>query len=73
MIVPLAMCQLDLVIVGAMEPAERQRAADEARATFEQLGMRPYLERLDQALGTPPVRTAAPSSIAADAEVGRPA
>ncbi len=73
LIVPLAMCQLDLVIVGAMEPAERQRAADEARATFERLGMRPFLERLERALATPPVRATDRTSHAADAEVGRPA
>jgi len=73
-IVPLAMCQLDLVVVGAMEPAERQRAADEARATFERLGMRPYLERLERALAAKPVASATtPSAITTDAAVGRPA
>jgi len=72
-IVPLAMCQLDLVVVGAMEPAERQRAAEEARSTFERLGMRPFLERLDRALATPPVRVVVSSASAPEAEVGRPA
>jgi hypothetical protein len=73
-IVPLAMCQLDLVVVGAMEPAERQRAADEARASFERLGMRPYLERLERALAAKPIASATtPSAITIDAAVGRPA
>ncbi len=55
--VTLANCQLDIVLTGAMDPAERQRAADEARATFERLGMRPSLERLDAALASTPSTT----------------
>ncbi len=73
LVVPLAMCQLDLVIVGAMEPAERQRAADEARATFERLGMRPYLDRLDEALSTAQVGVTTQPAAVDDTVVGRPA
>ncbi|MEK6719639.1 MAG: adenylate/guanylate cyclase domain-containing protein [Chloroflexota bacterium] len=56
--VPLALCQLDIVITGSMEAGERQRAADEARILFERLGMRPYLERLDAALSAQPGKVA---------------
>ena len=41
---------LDAVVADVLEPAERQRVADEARATFERLGARPYLAQLDAAL-----------------------
>ena len=41
---------LDAIVADVLEPAERQRVADEARATFERLGARPYLEQLDAAL-----------------------
>jgi hypothetical protein len=46
----LAQIGLDAVIADALEPAERQRVADEARAIFERLGARPYLDQLDAAL-----------------------
>jgi class 3 adenylate cyclase/tetratricopeptide (TPR) repeat protein len=45
---------LDAIIADALEPAERQRVADEARATFERLGARPYLVQLDAALSRAP-------------------
>jgi hypothetical protein len=50
----LALSQLDLVETGAMEPAERRRAAEEARALFERVGARPLIERLDAALARGP-------------------
>jgi hypothetical protein len=60
---------LDAVVADALEPAERQRVADEARATFERLGALPYLAQLDAALsGVPTVepRAAGRSVPAAD-------
>jgi hypothetical protein len=50
----LALSQLDLVETGAMEPAERRRAAEEARAFFERVGARPLIERLEAALARVP-------------------
>ena len=50
---------LDAIVADALEPAERQRVADEARAIFERLGAVPYLKQLDEALagaGTAKVR-----------------
>ncbi|MDH4334385.1 MAG: AAA family ATPase [Chloroflexota bacterium] len=58
----LALCQLDIVEMGAMEPAERQRMAEEARTFFERVGARPLIERLDAALTRE--ATAAPSGAA---------
>jgi hypothetical protein len=45
---------LDAIVADALEPAERQRVADEARATFERLGAVPYLAQLDAALSGVP-------------------
>ena len=45
---------LDAVVADVLEPAERQRVADEARATFERLGAKPYLAQLDNALSAAP-------------------
>jgi class 3 adenylate cyclase len=61
----LALCQLDIVETGAMEPGERRRAGDDARAFFERLGARPLVERIDAALAreretTPSMTTARP-------------
>jgi hypothetical protein len=53
----LALCQLDLVETGAMEPGERRRAAEEARAYFERVGAGPLIERLDAALARVPATT----------------
>src|SRR3990170_3672329 len=39
----LALCQLDIIETGALEPAERRRAADEARGFFERVGARPFI------------------------------
>ncbi|HEU5325261.1 MAG TPA: adenylate/guanylate cyclase domain-containing protein [Candidatus Limnocylindria bacterium] len=39
---------LDVLTLGAMEPDERARAADEARVIFTDLGATPLLRRLDQ-------------------------
>ena len=41
---------LDAIVADALEPAERQRVADETRAVFERLGAKPYLAQLDAAL-----------------------
>ncbi len=46
----LALCDLDIVVTGAMEPAERRRAAEEARATFTRIGAEPFLDRLNAAV-----------------------
>ena len=53
----LALCQLDLVETGAMEPAERRRAGEEARAYFERVGAAPLIARLEAALARVPART----------------
>jgi class 3 adenylate cyclase len=45
----LAFCRLDIVETGALEPAERRRAAGEAWAFFERMGATPLLRRLDAA------------------------
>ncbi len=44
-----ALTQLDIVETGAMESAERHRAAGEARAFFERVGAVPLAARLDTA------------------------
>ncbi|HEX7224421.1 MAG TPA: adenylate/guanylate cyclase domain-containing protein [Candidatus Limnocylindria bacterium] len=46
----LAMTDLDIVITGAMEPDERRRAAEEARAIFSDLRATTLLDKLDTAL-----------------------
>jgi hypothetical protein len=46
----LAMTDLDIVITGAMEPDERRRAAEEARAIFSDLRATTLLDKLDAAL-----------------------
>ena len=46
----LALCQLDAIETGILEPAEDRRAADDARAFFERMGARPLTDRLDGAL-----------------------
>ena len=52
---------LDAIVADVLEPAERQRVADETRATFERLGAQPYLAQLDAALaGAPANRVRAP-------------
>jgi hypothetical protein len=53
----LALCQLDIIETGALEPAERRRAADEARGFLERVGARPFIERLDAALAREPAAT----------------
>ena len=66
---PLANAGLDAIVADALEPAERQRVADKARATFERLGALPYLKQLDEALssaGTANVRAAGQPVRAAD-------
>ncbi|MEP6680599.1 MAG: adenylate/guanylate cyclase domain-containing protein [Chloroflexota bacterium] len=45
-----AMCDLDIVIGGAMQPDERRRAADEAREIFGGLRAQALIDRLDVAL-----------------------
>jgi hypothetical protein len=45
----LGLCALDVITCGAMDPDERRRVADEARAIFTELRAAPYLSRLDAA------------------------
>jgi tetratricopeptide (TPR) repeat protein len=45
---------LDAIVADVLEPAERQRVADETRAILERLGAKPYLAQLDAALGGRP-------------------
>jgi hypothetical protein len=59
----LAFCQLDVLETGAMEATERKRLAEEARAFFERVGARPFIERLDAALARQP----GPAATSADA------
>ena len=42
---------LDAVVADVLEPAERQRVADEARTTFERLGAQPYIARAGRSPG----------------------
>ena len=49
-----AVTALDAIVADALEPAERQRVADEARAILERLGAKPYLAQLDAALAAAP-------------------
>jgi len=63
-----AFCQLDMLETGALEPAERQRVAEEARAFFERVGATPFIARLDAALARD--AAAAPKSDDARAAVG---
>ena len=61
-----ALTQLDVVETGAMEPAERRRAAEEARAFFERVGAIPLAKRLGEA----EQRSAPPQPAAAHSPVG---
>ena len=58
---------LDAIVADALEPAERQRVADEARAIFERLGAQPHLAQLDAALAAAPATDAPPSGRSAPA------
>ncbi|MBA3741189.1 MAG: hypothetical protein H0W98_08615, partial [Chloroflexi bacterium] len=63
----LAMCDLDIVVTGALEPAERRRAADEARTIFTRLRAQPLIDRLDAALAAVgPIATAEPAPDTSD-------
>jgi tetratricopeptide (TPR) repeat protein len=53
----LGMTDLDVVITGAMEPAERSRAGDEAREIFTDLRAAALLERLDAAVSMSPAQS----------------
>ena len=59
------LCQLDIVMLGALDPAERQAAADEARSFLQEVGARPFLARLDSALEKVSAGTE-PSSLRSD-------
>jgi class 3 adenylate cyclase len=59
----LGMCDLDTVILGAMEADERRRAADEARTIFTRLGALPLLARLDAALSAETASRPTPASV----------
>jgi class 3 adenylate cyclase/tetratricopeptide (TPR) repeat protein len=72
LLLSLAECQLDIVRLGAMEPAERRAAADEARAFFQRVGATALLERLDDALGRDPALSPTQPSGAAR-KTGQPA
>jgi class 3 adenylate cyclase/tetratricopeptide (TPR) repeat protein len=48
----LALMQLDIAITGALDPAERRTAVDEARTFFARVGARPFFERLEAAVAT---------------------
>jgi hypothetical protein len=50
----LGLIDLDIAVTGAMEPAERRRAIDEARDIFTRLRAEALLERLDAAAGSAP-------------------
>ncbi len=58
----LALCQLDAVETGALEPPERRRAAEEARVFFERVGAPRLIERLDGALARVPAATPPPNA-----------
>ncbi len=49
-----ALTGLDAIFSDVLEPAERQRVADEARAILEKLLARPYLAQLDALLAEAP-------------------
>jgi class 3 adenylate cyclase len=53
-----ALCDLDIVVTGALEPAERRRAADEGRGILAALGAQPLIDRLDAALAAESVSAA---------------
>ncbi len=60
---------LDAIVADALEPAGRQRVAEEARAIFERLGAQPYLAQLVAALADAPaadVRPPGRSVVASD-------
>jgi class 3 adenylate cyclase/tetratricopeptide (TPR) repeat protein len=57
---PLALCQLDIIRLGAMEPEERLAAADEARTFFQRVGANGLLERLNEFVANDGTLQAAP-------------
>ncbi|MDP9270684.1 MAG: AAA family ATPase [Chloroflexota bacterium] len=65
-----ALCQLDILTLGALEPAERQAAADEARTFFEEVGARPFLDRLDSSAGRIAASRRDVDAVSARARVG---
>jgi class 3 adenylate cyclase len=64
----LALCNLDIVITGAMEPDERRRAADEAREILTRLRAQPLLDRLNASVASEPVAPAAVTMVERAAE-----
>ena len=60
-----ALTGLDALFTDVLEPAERQRVADEIRAILERLEARPYLAELDALLAEAP---ASPSRAATRTE-----
>jgi hypothetical protein len=68
----LALCQLDAIEVDALEPAERDRAGDEARVFFERVGARPMLARLEAALARRQAATAPAERTPSGSEVRLP-
>jgi tetratricopeptide (TPR) repeat protein len=61
----LALTALDSIYASVLEPGERQRVADEARAIFERLGAKPYLDQLEEALSRASEAAPVPRSEAA--------
>ncbi len=57
------------VVADALEPAERQRVADETRTILERLGARPNLAQLEALLARVPVAEPLPSAARSDAAV----
>ncbi|HEX2883180.1 MAG TPA: hypothetical protein VHQ42_01275, partial [Candidatus Limnocylindria bacterium] len=57
-VLSLLLTDLDIVITGSLEPDERQRAGEEARALAERLGSPPLLARLERAIAAAPSRPA---------------
>jgi len=51
---PLGLTNIDIIVTGAMEKDERQRAAQEAREIFTRLKATRLLAKLDEALATDP-------------------
>ena len=66
-----AITGLDAIVADALQPAGRQRVAEEARAIFERLGAQPYLAQLVAALADAPAADVRPPgrSVAASDEV----
>jgi hypothetical protein len=63
----LARVELDMLMLLGRDLPEAHAAAEEARAVFERVGARPYLERLDAAIGEARTAGGAASTVPAGA------